>query len=51
MGEAARYLGITNDSSYGNIGRACKGKRKTAFGYKWTSILHTSTKSVISHQI
>ena len=35
MGEAARYLGITNDSSYGNIGRACKGKRKTAFGYKW----------------
>lgn len=32
--EAARFLG--NENYYQNIGAACRGKQKTAYGYRWS---------------
>lgn len=32
MTDAAQWLGINKD---GHISQVCKGKRKTAYGYKW----------------
>lgn len=36
MAEAARYININASASL--ISRCCKGKRKTAYGYKWTYV-------------
>ena len=33
--EASHYLGLKHKKGEINIGRACTGKRKTAYGYKW----------------
>lgn len=40
--EALEYLGKNKNSS-GNIGRAIKGKRKTAFGYIWKQYSGSTT--------
>ena len=40
--EALKFLGIKNGNP-GNIGRAIRGKRKTAYGYIWRSVEGSKT--------
>ena len=35
---AARYLEIPSINAAAHIGDACRGKRKTAYGYKWRDV-------------
>lgn len=39
--EAARYLGLRDKKASIHIGQVCAGKRKTAYGYKWTNKSNT----------